>query len=60
MQAEKRWGCTNYGFEFTKKIKEIEAEKSWGLDKLWICQKKQNKKTKENKKNRKKNQLDPI
>ena len=28
--------CTNYGFGFTKKIKEIEAEKSWGLDKLWI------------------------
>ena len=27
---------TNYGFGFTKEIKRIEAEKSWGLDKLQI------------------------
>ena len=35
-EGEERWGFTNYGFEFTKEIKEIEAKKSWGLDKLWI------------------------
>ena len=27
---------TNYGFGFTKEIEGIEAEKSWGLGKLWI------------------------
>ena len=35
-EAEKRGGFTNYRLGFTNKIKGIEAEKSWGLDKLWI------------------------
>ena len=35
-EAEKRWGFTNYGFEFTKEIKGNEAKKSWALNKLWI------------------------
>ena len=26
VKTEKRWGFTNYGFRFTKEIKEIEAE----------------------------------
>ena len=39
----------NYRFGFTKEIKGNEAEKSWGLDELQICQKITKKKKKKKK-----------
>ena len=29
-------GLSKYGFGFSKEIKEFGAEKSWGLNKVWI------------------------
>ena len=36
MRQKKDGGETKYGFDISKEIKGFEAEKSWGLNEVWI------------------------
>ena len=51
LTAEKKndGGLTKYGFGFDKEIKGFGAEKSWGLNEVWICQRRKKKKKKKKK-----------